>query len=204
MEADKRATLTGFLSSVGGGGGGSGGVDTSMGAEDEAMAEAEAAALLTPKQLVLTDAPDHSGGAADLTRPGWQSLRLWLRAAGGCSWLLPELLFFACERASYVGADVWLSAWTTAGVSETQARRTLATVIGLSPVTSARAQTHLAIYAVFVLSNCAFAYTRGLVCQGWRGSGGAHLWSAPACCCALTGGLLRHDARRAARGATLV
>ena len=170
MEADKRATLTGFLSSVGGGGGGSGGVDTSMGAEDEAMAEAEDAALLTPKQLVLTDAPDHSGGAADLTRPGWQSLRLWLRAAGGCSWLLPELLFFACERASYVGADIWLSAWTTAGVSETQARRTLATVIGLSPVTSARAQSpYLAIYAVFVLSNCAFAYTR----TAWFAKGGA-------------------------------
>ena len=176
MEADKRAALTGFLSSVGGGSGGGGGggsgggVDASVGAEGEAMAEAEDAALLAPKQLILTDAPAHIGGAAELTRPGWHSLRLWLRAAGGCSWLLPELLFFVCERASYVGADVWLSAWTAAGVSETQASRTLATVIGLGPVTSARAQSpYLGIYAVLVLANCVAAYTR----TTWFAKGGA-------------------------------
>lgn len=175
MEVDKRAALTGFLSSVGGGAGagaGAGGrsVDPSMDAEEEAMAEAEDAALLAPKQLILTDAPDHVRGSADLTRPGWHSLRLWLRAAGGCSWLLPELLFFVCERASYVGADVWLSAWTAAGARETQTSRTLATVIGLGPVTSARAQSpYLGIYAGFVLANCIFAYTR----TTWFAKGGA-------------------------------
>ena len=192
VEAEKHAALTGFLRSVGGGGssgggsgsssggscggsggggsGGGSGVIASVDAEEEAIAEAEDAALLAPKPLILTDAPENIGGAADLTRPGWHSLRLWLRAAGGCSWLLPELLFFVCERASYVGADVWLSAWTAAGEGETQASDTLATAVGLGPVTSARAQrSYLGIYVIFVLANCVFAYAR----TTWFAKGGA-------------------------------
>ena len=108
-------------------------------------------------------------GASSSEKLGFHSVVSWVAAMGGWSFLGLEVFFFVLERISYVGSDVWLSAWTTAGVVNQSAP--VASVAGLGTVAST-ADTHryIGVYASLICINSFGAFAR----TTWFAHGGAN------------------------------
>jgi len=133
-------------------------------------------------------APLKAGAADDFAREvtakearlGVRTMASWVITAGGCFWLIIELCFFLCERLSYVGADYWLSSWTSAapdavaadaGAGRYSNARALGELLGFGPVEDAGdTRRYLLVYSVLILCNALFALLRTswFVRGGWR------------------------------------
>ncbi|EOD24477.1 hypothetical protein EMIHUDRAFT_50939, partial [Emiliania huxleyi CCMP1516] len=132
--------------------------DAAEPAEEEAVELEAAEAAGAEKSVVPGSATgDFAPEGSDEVRLGVRTMLAWARAAGGWRWFLPELLFFVCERFTYVGADFWLSAWTEAAPE----------AAGESSTADQRAR--LAVYSGFIFGNASFAFLR----TWWFVSGGA-------------------------------
>jgi len=139
--------------------------------ELEAAEAAGAEKYVVPGSATGDFAPEGS----DEVRLGVRAMLAWARAAGGWRWFLPELLFFVCERFTYVGADFWLSAWTEAAPEAAGESSTVASgfgaLFGFSGVVESEAdqRARLAVYSGFIFGNASFAFLR----TWWFVSGGA-------------------------------